>query len=165
MLAGCSAGVTSAQPEATSTPTPTKEASTVAQWASLIAQQKAEWDEWSDTWEENSCSGVTASSSAGLLCRLQLTSATFIAETTTIEHQLAVTPGKKGFIATEPPAEVASLFEQTKAAAESVKDSADAWDAGGCSSSTAGDCASLSVTFDRSIGSLAKAFVGWTPYM
>ncbi|KSU52914.1 hypothetical protein SAMN05216418_2875 [Microbacterium enclense] len=144
---------------------PTTESSTVAQWASLIAQQKAEWDDWAESWDDSECSPAFATTQAGIICRVQLTSATFMATTTTIEHQLAVTPGKKGFIASSPPAEVSSLFAQTKTAAETVQREAEAWDAGGCSTTTGEGCASLTFAFDRAIGDLSKAFVGWSPYM
>lgn len=166
VLSGCSGGSPAAQPQAVSSPSATAaETSTVAQWASLIAQQKAEWDEWADDWEGNDCSALTAVSKVGLVCRVQLTSAMFMAQTTTIEHELAVTPGRKGFIAATPPSEVTSLFSQTKTAAQAVADGAEAWDAAGCSTSLGGDCTSLTVSFDRSIDALTKAFVGWTPYM
>jgi hypothetical protein len=166
VLSGCTGGSTAPQEGAASSPAVTAaETSTVAQWASLIAQQQAEWDEWVDDWERNDCTALTAASEAGLICRVQLTSAMFMAQTTTIEHELAVTPGKKGFIATDPPAEISSLFKQTKAAAQDAADGAEAWDTAGCSTSVGGDCASLTVSYDRAIDGLTRAFVGWTPYM
>jgi hypothetical protein len=166
VLSGCSAGSPASQEEVVSSPSvAVAETSTVAQWASLIAQQQAEWDEWVDDWEGNDCSALTAASEVGLICRVQLTSAMFMAQTTTIEHELAVTPGKRGFIAADPPAEISSLFAQTKTAARNVADGAEEWDAAGCSTSVGGDCASLTVSFDRSIDELTKAYVGWTPYM
>lgn len=106
-LSGCA----SAAPADLQTPTTTqqaevKEDSTPEQWASLVAQQQAGWEDWQDGWDEAGCSSLAAAAGA-MDCQLMLTSASFMVQTTSIEHELAVSAGKKGFIATTPPAEVA----------------------------------------------------------
>lgn len=103
---------------------PPAESSTVAQWASLIARQQADWEDWSKDWDLNRCNAIYASSEAGALCRLQLTSAMYMSQTTAIEYQLATTSGKKGFIAANPPAEISELFSETREAAQAAKQSA-----------------------------------------
>lgn len=168
-LAGCTSAPAQIA-EATPTPTVSTSASaaassTVAQWASFMAQQQADWQEWTDGWDESDCGPTLASMKSGIICRVQLTSAMFMSETTTIEHQLAVTPGRKGFIARTPPAEITALFEQTKAAAQAVKAAADAWDAAGCPTELSDNCAGLTYTFDSAISDLGKTYVGWSPYL
>jgi hypothetical protein len=76
-LAGCSAG---AGESSSSSPTPsaTAESSTIEQWASLIAIQQAEWDDWFASWEQSRCSSTTAAMPDGIDCRIQLTSAVFM---------------------------------------------------------------------------------------
>lgn len=168
MLAGCGSTVESesaveAEPVADS---PVEEpTSTVAQWASLIAQQKASWEDWEQSWDESSCSGVTAGAEAGGMCRIQLLGATYQTQTTTIEYELAMSPGKKGFIAEEPPSEIATLFTATQEAAIAARDAGEDWDAADCSLTPASDCGALAVSFDRAIGELQSQFDAWSPYL
>lgn len=168
LLAGCSSGsAPQAASEASTTvaATPAAEASTVAQWASLIAQQKDDWDDWSEQWEDTNCSVLEASLDSGALCRLQLVSASIMTNTTDIEHQLATSPGKKGFIAAKPPAKVAGIFAATRSAAQQARADGEAWSAADCSKNEAEECTGLTVRLDRSIDALQRAFVAWTPYL
>lgn len=168
LLAGCSGGsqlIAEQTPASAAPPTQVAEASTVAQWASLIAQQKSDWDDWSESWDDSDCDPIGASRPNQVICRMQLTSATFMSQTTTIEYELATGKGKKGYIAATPPAEISSLFAHTRAAAQEAKGSGEAWDAADCVSGKPAECASLTVEFYRAIEDLQRAFVGWEPYM
>jgi len=165
LLSGCSASEPSTAPTPTPSEQQVEETSTVAQWASLIAQQKATWEEWEADWDAASCSGIVAGSESGAMCRIRMMSAMYQAQTTAIEYELATGPGKKGFIAEQPPAEIASLFAETVDASAAARDAGMAWDAAGCTTSAAGDCPTLSVTFDRAIGDLMSEFDAWAPYL
>ena len=164
-LAACAAPASTATgaapPTASAQPA---DSSTVEQWASLIARQQADWEDWSKDWDRD-CNAIYASSEAGALCRLQLMSAMYMSQTTAIEYQLATTSGKKGFIAANPPAEISGLFAETREAAQAAQQSAEAWDGAGCSLEVTDECGGLTVAFDRAIDDLTDAFVGWTPYM
>lgn len=165
-LTACAAPASSGTvPASPTTSAPPAESSTVAQWASLIARQQADWEDWSDDWDQNRCNAIYASSEAGVLCRLQLTSAMYMSQTTAIEYQLATTSGKKGFIAASPPAEISGLFTETREAAQAAKQSAEAWDSAGCSLQVSDECGGLTITFERAIDDLTDTLVGWTPYM
>ncbi|MGC5225271.1 hypothetical protein ACPW96_22110 [Micromonospora sp. DT81.3] len=56
-----------------------------------------------------------------------LLGASFQVQTTAIGYQLATGPGKKGFIAEEPPAEIARLFGETVVASTAAEAAAAAW--------------------------------------
>ncbi|MER7445354.1 hypothetical protein [Microbacterium sp. NPDC097977] len=166
LLTGCSSTPAAESSPTESAPTAVvSEDSTVAQWASLIARQKASWEDWETGWNENSCSGLVAGSESGFLCRVQMMSAMYQSQTTDIEYQLATGPGKKGFIAEQPPQEISALFADTRQAAVEARDAGAAWDAAGCSATAAGDCGALAVTFDRAIGDLMSEFDAWGPYL
>ncbi|QCR39663.1 hypothetical protein C1N74_03960 [Microbacterium sp. SGAir0570] len=164
-LSGCA----SAAPADLQTPTTTqqaevKEDSTPEQWASLVAQQQAGWEDWQDGWDEAGCSSLAAAAGA-MDCQLMLTSASFMVQTTSIEHELAVSAGKKGFIATTPPAEVATLFGELTAAGEAAADAGVAWSDAECGSTESDDCTTLAIAFERSIDALQSEFAAWRPYM
>lgn len=167
-LTGCAA------PQAATTPTPTQSEpvaaeeapeSTPEQWASLIAQQSAEWEDWMTTWDDNRCSSLEANLEYAVLCRTQFLSATFLTQTTVIEHQLAITPGKPGYIANLPPAEVSDLFAATKAAAIKAETAGIQWDGGGCIDAPVEGCGRLGRYFEESIDDLLRQFEGWRPWM
>lgn len=163
-LGGCAA---QPQESETSAPTPiaTEEASTVAQWASLIAKQQAGWDEWQGKWDAARCSSITAGMPDGITCRLMLLSASFAASTTAIEYQLATGEGKKGFIAAEPPEEISNLFDSTVAAATAADEAGKAFVEAGCDTEAATDCAGLAFTFESALDDLRSEFAAWRPYM
>lgn len=167
MLAGCSSAVES-EPAAEAEPTveaPAEErTSTVAQWASLIAQQQAGWEDWEDKWDDAQCSSIEATLESGLICRIQLLSASAKSQTTSIEYELATTPGKKGFIAEEPPEEVSSLFNSTAGAANAAQSAGEAWTDAGCDNSLTDGCGGLAFNFQSAVEDLLSEFDAWAPY-
>lgn len=166
ILSGCTAAPqTDPTPSGAEEAPAVEESSTVAQWASLIAQQKASWEDWETSWNDASCSGVTAGAESGGMCRLQLMSAMYMTQTTEIEYELATGPGKQGFIAEAPPSEIADLFSATQDSATAAREASAAWDAAGCSLTGAGECGALAVSFDRAIGDLTSQFDAWGPYL
>jgi hypothetical protein len=163
-ISGCAGNATAeAKPSASPTEV-TEEDSTTAQWASLISRQSAEWEEWKASWDEAGCSSITAAMPDGITCRISLLSATFMTQTTSIEYELATGPGKKGYIAERPPAEIESLYDETVAAAEAAQVAGAAWDDAGCATDGA-DCAGLAFTFESAIDDLLGQFAAWEPYM
>lgn len=165
-LTGCAAP----QSEPTPTPTPPPAAaeepgSSPEQWASLIAQQSAEWEDWKTTWDENRCSSLEANLEYAILCRAQFVSATFLTQTTVIEHQLAITPGKSGYIDNFPPSEVKDLFAATKAAAIKAETAGIQWDNGGCVDAPVDGCGPLGFDFEYAIDDLLSQFEAWRPWM
>lgn len=165
LLTGCS-GAPAAEPtQSAESPAAVEESSTVAQWASLIAQQKASWEDWEASWDEAGCSGLSAGTESGVMCRIQMMSANYQSQTTSIEYEIATTRGQQDFIAERPHSEVADLFTKTELAAIAARDAGAAWDAAGCSTTAAGECGTLAVTFDRAIDDLLSQFDAWSPYL
>lgn len=164
-LSACASGATSTpSKEAGETPA-VEESSTVEQWASLIAQQSVDWDEWKAEWDDATCSSIAAAEGA-MDCNLMLTSAMYMLQTTSIELEPATSEGKKGFIASEPPAEVANLYAATEEAAPSGAAAAKAWQDANCGLSTSGEeCGGLSSDLETTVDDLMSEYAAWGPYL
>lgn len=161
-LVACSSGEPT--PAADEETTPTQEASTVEQWASVVAVQQAEWADWQQGWDDATCSSLAASDGA-IDCSIMLTTAVFMTQTTKIETSAATTPSAGQFIAEEPPAEVAELWAETTEAAAVAADAGAAWDDAGCGTSSSTDCIGLAFDFGSAIDDLQSSFTAWTPYL
>lgn len=164
-LTGCAGEASPATPSTTPAEQSPAESSTPKQWASLIAKQQADWVDWKTSWDEANCSSIEATLESGIICRIQFLSAEAMTNTTTIQHELATTPGKPGFIAEEPHTEVAALFESTSAAADEARTAATAWLEAGCELTPTDGCGGLAFALESAIDDLLSEFNAWAPYI
>lgn|GEM_PF-5986866 len=169
LLTGCTNTTDPGRAQPSASPSPESTAdngdSTVEQWASLIAAQRADWDGWHDDWDEMRCSSIEANLEGGLLCNMKLLSASFMAQTTAIEYEIATTPGRPDFIAEEPPREISRLFERTVVTSADLREAADAWTAAGCDSGPSDGCGGLAFNFESAIDDLRSEYSAWSPYL
>ena len=168
ILAGC-ASATADEPEPTPTSTAEEtaaaEESSVNEWASVIARAQQDLDDTLDTLEDEQCTAVLAASPDGLMCRVRMLSATYSVSTIDLQLQGPTNTQATSFIAAEPPAEIAGMWEETSAAATAASEAGTAWSDAGCSSEVTDVCLDLGVDFERAMGSLRSEFAGWAPYL
>lgn len=157
-LTGCSA-----TPEPT--PAPTVDASgstTIAQWASVVAEQKATFEEWKTDWDSELCS-VDASDFA---CAARTLTGTFIAQTISITLTTAVTPtALTGYLADEPPAEIKTLWTDTTRAADDFMAAGKVWSDSCNANAQAEGCDVVLFKFGSAADALERKFAAWSPYL
>jgi hypothetical protein len=159
LLGGCAASPPETSP---ASPEPVDgDSTTVAQWASLVAEQQLELNDWYDKWEENSCSALSLDY---LPCSIQLTSGSYIAQTNHIVIWGPSDPASKTYIG-EPPAEIARLYADTIAATEAAYDAGVAWGDEGCSLDVTDACIDIAVELERGLEATRSKFAAWEPYL
>src|SRR5690606_20022101 len=140
-LAGCAADnepladPDAAIAEADTTPIPTIDPipeTTPEQWASVIAVEKNSWEEWHEDWD-GECDYFVTNTEGDFLCGVQLLSAYFQAQTTSLNIDGMTNPDGLKRIADEPPAEIADIYADALADSKSLEEHAMSWYDAGCS--------------------------------
>ena len=161
-LSGCSsAGNYDESSRPSTTPTPTADTASIAQWAGLVAERKLELDDWYEDWDDAICSSAA---STEIDCNVQLTIATFLAQTNHIVIAAPSDPAAKTYLG-KVPAEISSLYAETISLTEEAQTAGDAWSEAGCESGEAGDCIGLAFEFESALDSVRTKFAAWSPYL
>lgn len=166
LLVGCSPQVEEASgPAATDSPSiaassAAPEAS-VARWAGLIAERKAELDDWYAGWDDATCSALA---SAAVDCNLMLTTASFLVQTNDIVIAGASDTSGNTYLGSVPD-EISGLYSETIALTGRAVDAGSAWAEAGCGIGDEGECIGLAIDFERAIDAVQLKFEAWSPYL
>ncbi|WP_182491616.1 hypothetical protein [Microcella alkalica] len=133
----------------------------VERWASLVAERKADLDDWYQGWDEATCSGLA---SAAVDCNLMLSSASFIAQTNDIVVAGASFEEGNTYLGAVPD-EIADLYSDTIALTGAAVEAGAAWTDAGCGIGDEGDCIGLAVEFERAMDAVKSKFEAWSPYL
>jgi hypothetical protein len=154
-LVGCT-------PAPATTPTPVAEAesTTVAQWASVVAESKATFEDWYLEWDAMKCSvGGT------VLCSLSTLSGTFVSQTVSITLAIPQTKTAiSGYLSDEPPAEIRDLYTATRAEADELAAAGQAWSDTCNAEADKPGCDKILFDFGSAASNMAKKFAAWAPY-
>lgn len=145
-------------PELAPTPTADTSEATVQQWASRVAEGaggvRESYTEWETT---NGC----LPGDEDFICTANMLTMSYSASTLATLLEAGTNVGAPGYIG-DPPAEVANLVEETKAAATQASETAKtAWDA--CMNGT-DECMGTSMAMSVSYGLLMNQLNAWQPY-
>jgi hypothetical protein len=158
-LTGCTGAPTAAH-SPTPKATPTKDGDgTIAQWASVVAEQKAYLADWKAKWDADQCS-VNPS----FTCKLETITGATVAKTVNISLQIPESKtATTGYIGT-PPSEIRALYDATQQLAQTADDAGAAWQTS-CGLDAGPDCDGLLFKFSSAAESLTSKFEAWTPYL
>lgn len=170
LLAGCtneSPSAPSAGDETVATPgtvAPEEATTTPAQWASVIAVEKERWDEWYEDWD-GECDFIVANTEGGIICRMQLVSATIMPLTSVTNIGGMTDPDGLKQLADTPPPEIADLYTDTLGGAETLETLAADWSDADCNVEVKEECIALGREFEYGINNLRDQFTAWSPYL
>lgn len=159
IITGCSTPAST-----TGEPQPAAEAEgagpTVEQFASIIAEDRRDVDDWLDDWHDNSCSTLGVSG-GDIACEISLMTGGLIAETARLGLDSATKESSLVYIG-DPPKEIATIWQSTvnaaTAAAEAGVEIPDE-----CSSDDG--CADYVMNFVSAMGTLQSKYDSWEPYL
>jgi hypothetical protein len=175
-LAGCggekqAAAVAVKSQAATATPTPSDTTTTetgeatVAQYASLLARQKASMGKSLDEMLGDHCDWGTPGSvdtrPGYMTCGIGVLSINLQAQTLHAVLDGSAKPGVPAYIGA-PPAEIKSLVDETMTAADTLAATSDK--ATKCTSDDAAGCTATLFDFERAMDDLQTEFAAWSPY-
>jgi len=160
-IAGCGAETPAAAPT-TTTPTMTTDSApqaTVADFASVVAEHHADWDEAVADLESR-CGDPTTIAA----CRVSYSIVGLKAQTIHLALTGRHKPSAPVYVGV-PPAAIKSLLSQTESAADTVGTATDALrDAPGCLDPLATSCLTESFAADRAIDHLSGKLDAWSAY-
>lgn len=158
-LSGCSATTTAvaAKVTPTSTPTPTAD---LRPWASLMAKESTELENTKSKLADANCTPATAD---GFACGATYSAAAIDVSTIELEVSSATNPSATTYLGT-PPKAIASLYADTKAAAQAATKAGKPWASAKCIGSSSMDCLDAAGTLDATMGNLATEFSAWGAY-
>lgn len=160
LLTGCAAQTRIARSQ-TPTPTDVSNGTTVAQWASVVAEQKSNFMKWETPWNANQCEVNLT-----LTCGVETLTGSFVSKTVDISLKIPLTPtATSGYLATTPPKEIRSLYADTQVAADQFQAATDAWVTTCNTAPTAAGCDVLLFKISESAGVLDAKFQAWSPYL
>lgn len=154
LLTGC----TAAPQAAPSTPTPTPTAD-LRPWASAIAEQSTQLEQIKSKLADEDCD---AASSNQALCGAQFLTATIQAQTIALSVDSLTNTSAKDYISA-PPHEIASLYTDTKTAADAAAEHGSEWSEK-CIGSDSDGCLAKAVAFTSDLDDLSTQFTAWQPY-
>jgi hypothetical protein len=156
-VAGCNSSNGDATPPRTTPPTVPTSASadpSVAQFASVVAEQEGEWRNRISKVDEDCVDPA---------CELGLLTVSLTADTVHTVISGAHDPQSKTYLG-DPPEEIAQLLMETEAAAAAVQPAYDTWDAAGCTDPLDEKCFGEYLQLEQSIDTLTGKFDAWRPY-
>ncbi len=155
LLSACGgSGTTTADtPEATSSPTPTKQTATIEQYASIIAENRRDVDETMMQLEECSIDAIST-------CGFVALSASTRAEIVALQLNGASDPKSLKYVG-DPPAEVAPLVDDTVSAAENVTRAFETYEVCGAPAECPTELFKVAMEFE----SLQESMDAWGPYL
>lgn len=155
--AGCSGSPDPDDPTSPGADTATAVGATVRQWASEVAGIKEMVDESDQDWNDRTCSSI-AVSEGDALCGATIIPMKYNAQTANITLGGLVEAGGRNSLG-EPPAEIASLVDETVQAAAAAAMSGEAMECPG------DDCLGGASAFTRDWGDLVNVLAKWEPYL
>jgi hypothetical protein len=158
-VAGCAAEPEAAPPS--STPTPSATASTtIAQWASVVAEQEAYLTDWHDKWIDDEC---PLASEEDIICDTETYSGTLVVGTVALSLEAAAKPSAPVYIG-EPHPEIAGLYADTERAADLADEAGTIWN--DCTDADPAEgCFSERLDFSSAVDTLKTKFAAWGPYL
>jgi hypothetical protein len=160
LLTGCSAAAPQAAAAAQEkTPTPTPTTVDLRPWVALINKQKSDYADWKSDWDGRTCSALAT---GAVDCNAELTAATFIAQTISLNLTGATrssSPTYKG----EVPAEVGQLYGETKRHAADAAAIGEKW-SDKCVASGSTTCLGKAFKFEQAFEQLEDDWAAWEAY-
>jgi hypothetical protein len=173
LLAGCtpSPAATTTSPPA-QTPTPTASASstrttaTVAQYASLVAKNKADYVKQIDTLLDSKRCALTSPGhvdvSGSIVCGAGIFIVGMQADTLSLTLNGAMDPTKPKVFIGEPPAEIKPLITETTSASDKVKTASQA--SSDCATADGDGCTKKLFDLYLALTGMRSQFEAWKPY-
>lgn len=165
-LAGCSS-TTAPQvrkPAEKPKPSPTR-TEDIRPWASVVSQTEATYRKWRDPWKKDECTALDADlkNSSSFACGLNVLTGAITANTLALQLDAAVSRSSKVYIG-QPPASIASLYRDTKAAVDAASVAGDTYRTK-CAGKSGSTCVGLAEDLVTSLNAVDSEFAAWTPYM